>query len=578
LNAAQSELKVISAQLVVDFPEDYGRRVARIRTLRDAMRVSAEHRGAAARYPLLGIAAFVLFMTVLNVAGVFLARTAAQARELRVRLALGAPRSLLATLLLAQSLTLSFAAGAGGIVVSHWFIQLASSRLQVAESGTALILDERFVLFALLLSLLAGLLVALLPVWRLARLEPREVLSAVSVRGAGIARTGGVQRSMVVGQVALAVVLLSSTGLLSEELLHLVTSKTGFDPKSLLVASLPIGMTVSPEASVEQARQVEREIAQLGGISSAALGGLPAEGYSYRLENGDKLREERYPIPYRVSPRYFATLRVRLVAGREFNPSDRTGSVPVGIVNRRAAEIWWPKQNPIGKSVYMARRGGAEEWVRIVGVVDNERVNRSMTSEILPVFYRPFDQLTAERRRVQAFARTNYPPETAFSSVNRVIEKACGGGGWRGEGIATMESMLGATLAEQRFRTWALSLFSVVALFLAALGIYGVVATMVAQRTAEIGIRIALGARRVQVLTLVFRQGAGLAVTGFALGLAGSFAMTRILQPLLVRATGFDVRMPLAAGVVLVGAVLVACYFPAQRAARIDPAPLLHDA
>jgi hypothetical protein len=282
-------------------------------------------------------------------------------------------------------------------------------------------------------------------------------------------------------------------------------------------------------------------------------------------------------MSYRVSPGYFATLGVRLDAGREFTSFDRAGSAPVGIVNRLAAELWWPDQEPVGKSLYMARRDGTGDRVRVVGVVDNERVMRSMTWEIPPVLYRPFDQLTGERRRVQVFARTETLPEAAFRSVDRAIEEVYGGGGWRGERVVTMESLLGATLAEQRFRAWALSLFSAVALFLAAMGIYGVVATMVAQRTAEIGVRIALGARRGQVLTLVFRQGVGLAVAGFALGLAGSVAMARSLQSVLVNPTGFDLRMPLAAGVVLACAVLVACYFPAQRAARIDPAPLLHD-
>lgn len=543
-----------------------------------ALRASVAQRGAAARFPLLGIAAFVLLVAVLNVTSLFLARAAGQVRELRIRLALGAPRSRLATLLLTQSLTLSFVGGVAGILISHWFLQLVSSRLEVAESGAALILDERFVLFTLLLSLVTGVLVALLPLWRLAQLEPHEVLGAVSARGTSIARMGSVQWSVVVGQVALAVVLLSGAGALSAEYLRLVTNKTGFDPDRLLVASLPISGKVSPEESIAQARQVEQRIAQLGGVSSAALGGQPAEGYSYRLENGNMLSEGRTPISYRAGPGYFATLRVRLFAGREFRSSDGAGSMSVGIVNRLAAELWWPDQDPVGKSIYMARRHGAGEWVRVVGVVDNERILRRMTSEIRPVLYRPFDQLADERRQVQVFARTEYRPEAALSSVNSMIEEVYGGGGWRGERVVTMESRLGATLAEERFRAWALSLFSAVALFLAAMGVYGVVATMVVQRTAEIGVRIALGARPVQVLVLVLRRGMVLAATGFALGIAGSVAVSHVLQSLLVGARGFDVRMPLAAGVVLACAVFVACYFPAQRAARIDPARLLHDA
>lgn len=578
VEAARAEFEILSAQLAADFPQDYERRVARVSPLRVAMRAAVEGRGAAARLPLLGVAAFVLFLAALNVTGLFLARTAAQVRDMKVRLSLGAPRSRLAMLLLTQSLILALVAGVAGIAISHGLIRLVSSRLQVAESGMALMLDQRFLVFALLLALATGLGVALLPMWRLARLESRGVLGAESVRGAGIARTGAAQRGLVVGQIALAVMLLSGAGLLSAEFLRLVTNETGFDPEGLLVASLPISRAPTPEEAIAQARQVEERIGQLGGISSAALGGLPAEGYAYRLENGDVLREGHYPMSYRVSPGYFGTLGVRLDAGREFGPADREGAAPVAIVNRLAAELWWPGRDPVGQRVYMLGQDGSGAWTRVVGVVDNERVVRSMTWELRPVLYRPFDQLTHERRRVQAFVRAEGRPEAALSAVDRAIEEARGGGGWRGERVVTMKSLLGDTLAEQRFRAWALSVFSIVALFLATLGIYGVVATMVAQRKAEIGVRIALGARPAQVLGLVSRQGIVLAVVGFVLGLAGSVATARILQSLLVDATGFDVWMPLLAGTVLAGAVLVACYFPARRAARIDPTPLLHDA
>lgn len=575
--AARAEFEAISAQLSADFPEEYSHRVAKVTSLRDAMRASVEERGAAARFPLLGIAAFVLLLAVLNVAGLFLARTAGQVRELRMRLALGARRWRLATLLLTQSLTLSFAAGAVGIVISSWTVQLVSSRLQVADSGTALVLDERFVLFALLLSLLTGILVALLPAWKVTRLDHREVLGPVSARGTGIAQTGRIQKSMVVGQVALAVVLLSGAGALSAEFLRLVTNETGFDPEKLVVGSLPISMTESPEESIAQALRAERRIARLGGISSAALGGLPAEGYSYRLENGDLLDEGRRPMSYRVSPGYFETLAVPLAGGRGFRRSDRGGSVPVGVVNRLAAELWWPGQDPVGKRVHMAHRGGGGEWVRLVGVVENERVLRSMTADVLPVLYRPFEQLTHERRRSRVFARTDTRPEAALRPVHRMIEEVYGSGGWRGQRVVTMERMLGDTLAEQQFRALALSIFSAVALILAAMGIYGVVATMVARRTPEIGVRITLGARPGQVLHLVFQQGVALALAGFVLGFAGSVAMSQALQAMLVNASGFDVRVPLAAGGVLACAVFVACYFPARRAALIDPAPVLNN-
>ncbi|HSR53995.1 MAG TPA: ADOP family duplicated permease [Acidobacteriota bacterium] len=577
LSAARAEFETISAQLTADFPRDYGRRVAKVSPLRDAIRASVEDRGAEGRFPLLGIAAFVLLLAVFNVTGLFLARTAAQVRELRVRLALGASRARLASLLLTQGFVLSLGAGLLGILLSHWFIQLVSSRLEVAESGTALVLDERFLLSAMLLSLLTGILVALLPLWRVARLRHSGVWGNLSSRGAGIARTGALQRSMVVGQVALAVMLLSGAGLLSTEFLRLVTKETGFNPEGLLVASLPLSLTASPQESIAQAGRVEDRIAQLPGIASAALGGLPGRGYSYRLEDGDELSESRAPMSFRVSPGYFAAMQVELEAGREFTSSDREGSAAVGIVNRLAADLWWPDQEAVGKVVSMAERDGSAQSVRIVGVVDNERVIRRMTWEFSPVLYRPFGQLTDERRRVQVFARTQDQTEATVGAVNRIIEETRGSSGWQGEQVVTMESLLGSTLLDQRFRAWALSLLSLLALVLAAMGIYGIVATMVAQRTAEIGLRIALGARPFQVLTLVSRQGIVLSAIGFALGLAGSVAVTGVLQSALEQSTGFDPRIPLAAGAVLAGAVLIACYFPAQRASRIDPAPLLQD-
>jgi hypothetical protein len=330
-------------------------------------------------------------------------------------------------------------------------------------------------------------------------------------------------------------------------------------------------------ASNIEARLGEGRVASLPGITAAVLGGLPAEGYAYRLERGDTLRGAAMPLSYRVSPGYFRTLGIRLLAGREFLASDRAGATPSGIVSRTATRTWWPGEDPIGRRLFMANAAGVGEWVTIVGVAEDERVRRNMRAPIGPVLYRPFDQLTGERRLSHIFARTEGRPAPSIPAVRAVIEGLRGGAGWQGERVAAMTEILGGTLDQPRFRMWALTLVSAFGLLLAAMGIYGVVSTIVSQRTTEIGIRVALGARPVDVLVLVSRRGIGLAAGGIALGVAGSFALSRVLQALLVNNAGTDSSAPLAAGVFLAAVVIFACYVPARRAARVDPITALRE-
>lgn len=577
LSTAQAELRVVASRLAADFPEAYEGRLVKASSIRDAMRASVDERGAGARLPLLGVATFVLLLTVLNVAGLFLARAASQLKELRTRLALGASRRRLAIHLLAQSSALSLAAGVIGIGLSHGIGRAVAAKLEIAQSGAALALDHRFVLFALLISLGAGVLAAVLPIWKLFRLESEGPLGNVSARGTGLVRTGIGQKAIVIAQVAFAVVLLSGSGLLGAELLRLFSNDIGLDPDRLLVASLPINMTSDSAVAIEEAGQIKERVRQVGGIASVALGGRPAEAYGYKLKNGKALNKGTLPMSYRVSPGYFATLGIGLISGREFAPADSEGAPAVGIVNRMAAESWWPDQSAIGRQIFMGRGDGTGDWVEVVGVAENEKVIRNMTWKTKPVLYRPFDQLTHERRRTRLFARTEVATETLFGSVSAVIDEMSGGDGWRGQQIHTMKGLLGRSLVEQRFRAWALSAFAAVALFLAGMGIYGIVATMTSQRAPELGVRIALGARPIQLLLLVSRQGLVLAAIGFLIGTLGAFGLAKVFRSLLVEASGFDWGVHGIAGLTLVVAVFAACFFPAKRAKNLDAKALLQD-
>lgn len=571
--SARVEMEVVSHQLATEYPDTYGEYRGAVYPLRDAIRMMADRRGTSARFLLLSVAAFVLALAIINAAIVFLVRAARQEQDLVIRAALGAPRSRLVTLLLGQSLGVSLVAGALGVLLSLWGIQLADARMSVSVSGIAPVLDWRVISAALTLSLVAGLTVGLFPACRLGRPVLHDSLRPRTARGASGGAGGRLQGALVIAQVACALVLLSGAGVLTRDFVSLVTRDPGFDADRLVVAAHPSTFI----ASHTEATEVAERIAGLPGIVGAALGGLPAEGYAYRLENGDSLTDAERPWSYRVSADYFRTLGIPLLAGRTFLSSDRTGSAPVAIVSRMAARALWPGEVPIGKRLFMGNIAGGE-WVTIVGLTADERVDRDTRDPVWPILYRPWAQLTSERRgRTQIFARTAAEPEGLVAQVLAVLRETRSGEGWQGERVTTMTAILGNTLALERFRTSALTLFSAFGLLLASMGIYGVVATVVNQRTAEIGIRVALGARPAEVLALVARRGIGLAIAGMAMGLAGAFAAHRVLQSLVVSETGFDPVATLAAGAFLVAAVVVACYLPGRRAVRIDPMVALRD-
>jgi predicted permease len=565
---AHAELDGVSRQLAIEYPDANEAPAGVVSSLRDAIQMMADQGGTSARFLLLSVAALVLVLAVINAAAVFLVRAAHQQQDLVVRVALGAPRSRLLTLLLGQSLIVSLAAGALGVLLSFWGIQIAEPRLAVSATGFAPVLDWRVIAAALTLAVIAGLAVGLLPAFRLWQSDLHGDLRARGVSGS---RGGRLQRALVIAQVALALVLLSGAGALTRDFISLMTRDLGFAGDRLVVAWLPLTATHTDAADAAV------RVARLPGVDAAALGGRSAQGYAYRLENGDSLTGAKRPIPYRVSADYFRTLGIPLLAGRGFLPDDRTGSTPVAIVSRLAARTWWPGEVPIGKQVEMSNRAGGSELVTIVGMTEDERVTREPQSPIRPILYRPWGQLENERRRTQIFVRTAEAESIIIPHVRAVTRSLRSGEGWQGDRVTTMTATLGNALELPRFRTSALTLFSIFGLLLAAMGIYGVVASVVSQRTPEIGIRLALGARPADVLGLVTRGGIGLAVAGMVLGLAGAFAAHRLLASVVVTATGVDLVAMLASAAFLAAVVSIACYMPGRRATRIDPTIALRE-
>jgi putative ABC transport system permease protein len=540
-------------------------------SLREAIQERAGQRGASARFLLLAIAGLVLLIAVINVTVVFIVRAGRQQHDLLIRAALGAPRSRLITLMLAQSLLVCLVAGGLGVLLSSWGIRLADARLSVAAAGLAPVLDWRVVAAGVILSVAAGLVVGLLPASKVGRTRVYGNLGMRTAVGVGGVSGGRVRGALVVVQVACALVLLNSAGVLTRDFLRVVTREPGFDPDRLVVARLQIENTAS------QSVRLADGVANLPGVVSAALDGFPARGFWYSHENGDSLRSAG-PIEFRrVSADYFSTLGIPVLAGRAFTPADREGAALVAIVSQAAARAWWAGESPIGKRLFMDRADMEGQWATIVGMTGDELVDRNLRAPVTPILYHPWRQLTDERRRTALLVRTAAEPASMIPQIKSVIREMQGGEGWQGGRVDTMGEILGSYLDLQRFRTSALTLFSVFAIVLASMGIYGVVASVVHQRTPEIGVRVALGARPQNVIALVTRGGIGLALIGTGLGVAGALGAHKVLASLGVTSGGFDLVAMLGAATLLAVMVAVACYVPGRRASHIDPTIALRE-
>jgi predicted permease len=564
--AAADEIASIGEQLARERPDAYDNTTGAVQTMRQAIRTRADGRGTSARFILLLVAAFVLVLATINMAVVFLVRATRDDHDMRVRAALGASRARLLAPALGQSLSVSLAAGAGGVLLSAWGIRLADARLAVSATGFAPVLDGRVASAALLLSMSGGLCAGL---FAATHLRPSGAHGRLGARTSSLASSAAGSRAqavLVVAQVACAVVLLHGAGVLAHDFVSVINRDTGFEADRLIVARLQL------LATHDDAIATAGRIAEMSGIASTAVGGLPAEGYSYRLQGGERVTGARRPFSYRVSAGYFRTLGIPLLSGRAFTAADRGGSAPVAVVSRTAAAALWPGASPVGKRLLMENAEGVGEWVTIVGVSDDERIDRDVRSPVVPILYRPWGQLANERRRIEIFARAAADPAPLVAQVHSIVREARAGDGWQGDQVLTMSTILGSHLELQRFRASALLLFSLFALILASVGVYGAVATVVSQRTAEIGVRMALGARPADALALVARGGMGMALAGLLLGLTGAVATHGLLDSLIVDNAGFEIPVLAAAAAFLLAVAGAATYLPGRRATRIDPA------
>jgi len=573
LEQVQADLEVIHNNLVAQYPEDYATCSVRVVSLQED--ISGNLR--LALLTMSSAVAFLLLIACANIANLSLARSAGRMREIAVRSALGATRAQLIRLALTESLLLAVAGGASALLLANWGIGLISTvGASVIPQLVKVHLDLPVLAFTLGVTLLTGLLFGLFPALQLSSLSVNSVLKEGSKGSRGPAHPN-FRKVLAVAQISLALMLLAGAGLMLRTFLRVQSVAPGFNATNILTMKIGLPSLTYPFGSLKPVafyRDLTSRISTLPGVHSAAavsilpLGGdfdtvgIAVEGTTYGAG------EEPYPERYMITPDYFKVMQINLLRGRTLLESDNENSPLVVMVSQTAAERWWPKQDPIGKRIRLP--GFVPEmiksWRTVVGVVEDVKQAGLDAPHTMQIY---LPQSQARNGAMALVVRTESDPFRSIQDVRGQIvaldkELAV-------SDVSSMDEVLSAAVAGRRFTTVLLSLFGGLGLLLASVGVYGILTYMVAQRTSEIGIRMALGAARKDVLSLVVGQGLRLAMVGLATGLAGSLALTRFMSRLLYETSPSD-PATFTGVIFLLGLVsLVAIYVPARRASKVDP-------
>src|SRR5437667_617284 len=523
---------------------------------------------------LLGAVGLVLLIACANGANLLLARATARRRELAVRRALGAGRGRLVRQLLTESTLLALAAGIVGVVLAGSGLQALLAVWPHALPRTPEIaLDAQVLAFSLGLAVVTGVAFGLLPAWRASAAGIEQ-----SLREDAPGATGGrrrLQSTLVVSEVTLALVLLVGAGLLVRSFIRLSNVNPGFDTRDVLAARIRLTPARYP-AGAQQALFFDNMLASLQahpGVQSASLAGtLPLSGNTFMITFDPRTVRPDYPEPNMIlrlsviSPDYFTTFRIPIRRGRGFTAEDRAGSPPVAVINRATADQLWPSQDPVGKQ--LTTGGPGQPASTIVGVIDNLR-SASLDVTPQPEIYRPASQQPDLREMWVALRASNGRPLQLVGAIRDAVhqgdpEQSIGD-------IVSLEQLIGRQTAARRFNTTLLTIFALLAVGLALVGIYGVTAYAVTQRTRELGIRIALGARGGDVVALLMKESLRRVAAGVGLGLVGAWGVTRALTAMLFEVTPRDAATFAATSLLLVAVALVATWVPARRATKVDP-------
>jgi putative ABC transport system permease protein len=568
LSQAQAEVSTIAGQLAQAYPQENSGRGATLESLRE-LTVSDIRPALLLLFAAVGI---ILLIACANLANLLLARGLARQKEIAVRAAMGASRWRLIRQLLTETALLGLLGGALGVLLAQWglygLLQVPQGFVRVEDVN----LDPRVLLFALAASLFTGCLFGLAPALQLAKPDLHAMLKEGGRSNGEGAKWNRLRSTFVVVQIALSLLLLVGGGLLIRSFDKLLRVDPGFKPEKLLSLEyrLPRNKYEKPEAQWNTHRQIAERISEVPGVLSVSLvRGLPfsGNGGSANIILPDREVPERGKEPKvgfnTAMANYFETMGIPFIEGRLFDDRDQLNAPTVFLVNQTMARRFWPDESPIGKQIKLAEDGTTGQVIGIVG----DAKQFYLEEEATPQIYSAYSQTPGIFATV--VARTSVEPLSLAEPVRQALWKVDSDQPmWK---VRTVEFLLDRRLDDKQFVMTLMSLFAALALVMTIIGLYGIISYSVNQRTQEIGIRMALGAQTGNILSMVLRQGMMLVFIGIAFGLAAAWLLTRMMTTLLYGINASDPLTFISIALLLVAVALLACYFPARRAARVDP-------
>ena len=574
LDTARSSFQTIGSRLAGQYPEfnkDAG--VTVIPVLEDTV---GQMRPAL--LVLLGAVTFVLLIACANVANLLLAKAAGRQREIAIRNSLGAGRARLFRQMLTESLLLSTAGASLGLLLAyaafHGVLSLAPANLpRLKEAG----LDWHALEFTLLVSVLSGILFGLAPAWHASRADLNSLLKEGT---RAVSAPSGLRNALVVAQVAAALILLVGAGLLIRSFHEIEHIDAGFDPEHLMtmrLAPAPFKYRGHDELKIQLVRGILHNVSALPGVQNAAIStDVPLLGnpiFIMRFEGRPPVTPSQAPTAnyFAVTPTYFETMGMRIVRGRGISGRDTADTPPVVVVNQTLVDRYFPGQDPIGKRLEVAF-ATPPNWREIVGVAADVKIaglDQDTPVQVYAAYFQRPTFVAVLPSFLTVIARTARDPATLGAPMKAAILNVD-----RSQPVYSVQPMttvVSDSISQRRFSLVLLAFFATAALFLASIGLYGVMSYVVVQRTPEIGIRMALGAQESQVLLLVQRQGMLLVVAGLGIGAIGGLLLTRLMTSLLFHVAPHDPVTIVTGAAILIVVSWLACYLPARRAARVDP-------